>query len=147
MQNAECRKSVQAKHRPRASQRKVNRQPGDPICVMEGCAKPSWISLGDGLRGRWQGVDLDGLAAANHYLAGDSEMEKRQKVRLGGNASCSTLAAPESEVVCSRLEQGQVGRGQEVAGEHHLLLEAPVGAGNAEEISLRCRLVSIQAGR
>ena len=70
-------------------------------------------------------------------------MEKRQKVRLGGNASGPTLAAPELEVVCSRLEQGQIGRGQEIAGEHHLLLEAPVGAGYAEEIGLRRRLVCI----
>src|SRR5664279_2649036 len=110
----------------------ISRKPDDAVCIEERCSKRSWIRLEAQSGAGWQGVDFDGLAAANHYLAGDSGMEKRQKVRLGGNASCSTQAAPELEVVCSRLEQGQIGRGQEVAGEHYLLLEAPVGAGNAE---------------
>jgi hypothetical protein len=138
---------VQAVHKLPARRGKAKRRADDAVYVMEGGGELSWPRLEAGSGGLWKGVDFDGLAAANHYLAGDSGMEKRQKVRLGGNASCSTQAAPGLEVVCSRLEQGQIGRGQEVAGEHYLLLEAPVGAGNAEEISQRCRLVCIQAGR
>ena len=60
-------------------------------------------ALGSWSRARWYRVYLDSFAVANHDLAQDSRLEKRQNARLGGTGLESTYATPELQVVCRRL--------------------------------------------
>ena len=91
----------------------------------------------DGYGSGRQGVDLlDGLAVAYHDLAGDSELSSGRRPCWAGAFGSLSRTRPKAQVGRSRRQRDRFVAGQEVAGEDDLLVQTPVGAGNAEGIAL-----------
>ena len=72
--------------------------PGFCILHSSFCIPVCYLKAPGDLWTRWQGVDLDGRAAANHYLAGDSRIVELQQTLLGRGIWSATLPALKAQV-------------------------------------------------